>query len=95
MHAKQHVDRLGEVDGRDRGLFGPQQRFDVVRRELVGDERDERVGVENDQARCRRSSARRSSSRAIRRSSSVGRILPRSAPRAAAIGSSGKGLRTT
>jgi hypothetical protein len=59
---------------------------------LVRAQRNERVRVEK---RHRRRSAVASSLRALARSAGVGSIFPFSAPRAAAIGSSGNGRRIT
>ena len=94
MNPTQHVDRLAEIDARHRRISPAQDVLDDLRRRLVGDQRDDGVRVYD--LRHLRSSAMRSSCRAISRSFSVGTVIsPLRAPRAEAIGSSGNGLRTS
>ena len=91
-----HVNDLTEVYGAEARGLGPfsQLALDVDCSRLIKQEGDDRLGVEDGQrATLRRSVLRCSSSRVRRRASSEAprSLFLRSTPRAAAMGSDGKG----
>lgn len=97
LDADEDIHDLGEVDRGDawRAMGAPEKGLDLGRRRLIGQRRDERLGVENAQDRPqRRDSASTSSRRSCARTLSVFGPPPASEPMADPIGSAGSGRST-
>ena len=93
MNALADIDGFCKIQRHDGAIALAQQTFDFARGGLFSDERDEPVRIDQ---RHRRVSAAASSWRALLRSSAEeARMRVLSAPRAAAMGSSGRGRTTT
>lgn len=95
--ARQDVEHLAEVHRTDTGRVGPvpEESLDLRRGWLADEDRDDRLRVEDAQARpCRGSSALASSARTMDRISVLLGPEPARDPTAAAMGSAGIGRRT-